>query len=1507
MSADTMAVPAAQDTSVGLNSPPDSNSALKDGGSDSELSDLEPDIDINEKLEIEPDHISSGGVPVFKPTMEEFVDFTRYMGAVNKYGMRTGIVKVIPPAEWVAAQPRLDEAIKTVRVKEPIKQDIMGTGGTYRQANIVHQRSYNLPQWRQLCEQSEHQPPAKRGERRAAPEKTTKSTPKSKTAGPSSTSGAKKRPGRPPKNKPRSATVEQDGTSTPDRLPTPVSPTMKPEDDNDSVKLEQEDYDMPNKVRGGRQPKAISVSSRRKNNKRETGVVDEAAFQDFKYELEGEDYSQERCEELERNYWKTLTYAPPLYGADMPGTLFDERTTSWNLGKLDNILDVLGSKIPGVNTAYLYLGMWKATFAWHLEDVDLYSINYLHFGAPKQWYSISQGDARRFEAAMKTIWPTDAKACDQFLRHKTFLISPSQLLSNYNIKVNKIVHHPGEFVITFPYGYHSGYNLGYNCAEAVNFGLESWLEYGRVAKKCECSEAQDSVWIDVHEIDRKLRGEETEDEETDDEEDEEEDEEGSKSTILLTAPEASGNVKPKLVKKKRKRPTNEKVENSNVKRIRMRIKAPTREPCILCPNDIPSEPLLLTEDGEKAHRMCAQYIPETSILAGEKETIVDVKYIDKARLDLKCNYCRSRKGACFQCSQKKCTRAYHATCAAAAGVLVEQGETPVFGEDGTEYKDWGIDFSCRFHRSKRDKKADGDSLGEDKRLLKAGLDLKAGDVCQMQYFKGDIFAGTVVENRSSEEMILVDILPRGHVSDMEHMLPRLTCYSDRVEVEYKWLLVPDLAERRLQKPSSKAIPMPKSFKAKESLNTSKRQADDLPRAEDPFVEGCTWAEFKCEPIRHNPAQVRIDFSKEDQIWFYLGKNSTEAKAQFTEDPTKPRHNPKGHFLDTIPKPAPAVQRQSYSASHPTNFNSNPPSFSKAPIRPPQPVTSSIKPEKPYVYKPRVGGEMYSVDQKAYNDQQKFLQRSAPAPYAFGTDPQYRQPDPPRPPAQYAPILPPGSNSGARPVSQMAAPRPASSLATARSSASTPRSSPAMPPPRYGPSMPASYPSYRPPVPPAQRPMNPFGSRPPSSSSKPNPFAKYSYLQKEHNRSPLEYKSPYRPGGGFMNGYQGSLQAHLQQTLFRNNSGQPSTPMSSISSFGSSLRPYSSSSQSPVSSYKPNSPAAYNTYRTSATPTPAPVSSPAPQQHRATVPPEKDSVQLHPAIRQEYNSVVPQKYPTTAPSSSSQFNGSVLQPPAMYDRIATQLQAPYQTFSTPQQARYRTHHELQAPLTQQAPQQSHQNCPPPPPSPHNGYHPVSAHQNPRLPVSHTQYHSHSAPMSAVSPAYSPISQTQGKPPQRSPDQALVSQQTPQPPTAAWKPSPHASFAQQYSPAPVAATPASIVPQHSPAPMPTHTSAKPPVSQDNYRSHPAMPVPAPYRSDVYYQSQPPPPLRAPTQDGKVLYPHQPYYQPSNSQNTDQQAGASAPNQNPQRRAFPDVPADSTTLVEKMMMALKRAPAT
>jgi len=61
----------------------------------------------------------------------------------------------------------------------------------------------------------------------------------------------------------------------------------------------------------------------------------------------------------------------------------------WNINCLGTVLDYIntdyGVSIEGVNTAYLYYGMWKASFPWHTEDMDLYSINYIHRGAPKTW------------------------------------------------------------------------------------------------------------------------------------------------------------------------------------------------------------------------------------------------------------------------------------------------------------------------------------------------------------------------------------------------------------------------------------------------------------------------------------------------------------------------------------------------------------------------------------------------------------------------------------------------------------------------------------------------------------------------------------------------------------------------------------------------------------------------------------------------------------------------------------------------------------------------------------------------------------------------------------------------------------------------------------------------------------------------------------------------------------------------------------------------------------------
>ncbi|PHH79030.1 hypothetical protein CDD80_5744 [Ophiocordyceps camponoti-rufipedis] len=1125
-----------------LHSPPDSNEAAKSDASDSELSDLEdePVLDgpppvppepaikretlepptdtappVDDLGEVLPDSWS-GAVPVFRPTARQFSDFQWFvcrrdpftpsashadvhcssiqMKQVDSYGMKSGIIKIIPPTEWKDAQPPLDDLVKYIKVREPIKQDIMGSNGTYRQVNILHGRSYNLPQWRQLCEQSEHQPPARRGERRAnadKPKPPPRSRPSlgSKTAKPST-----------PKKRGKAKSIKTRGKQAQneeeDRPITPVSPKEDSQDEPvDSIEKDAaddgDDADAqdcrPAVGRMGaiRQPKAKtqSVSARRKYSRREgSAMIDEAAFKDFDYRIDGTDYTPERCEELERAYWKTLTYAAPLYGADMMGTLFDDRTPTWNLNKLPNLLDVLGTKVPGVNTAYLYLGMWKATFAWHLEDVDLYSINYLHFGAPKQWYSISQADARRFEAAMKNVWPADAKACDQFLRHKSFLISPHHLLQHYGIKVNKVVSYPGEFVVTYPYGYHSGYNLGYNCAEAVNFALESWLDMGKIAKRCECAQAQDSVWVNVYEIERKLRGEETEYEETEDDGDDGDGDDAD--TAGLPTPPAGLGVRFKDAGRKRKRAlSGVKRPKIKVKRIKLRLKAKVEPPCCLCPHDVPGLAMIPTDDGRKAHRMCALYVPETYIDDVDgKEIVCNVSGIHKDRLDLKCLFCRSKRGASFQCSKKKCARAYHATCAAAAGVFVEEQDVPVFGEDGTEFKEQAFEFSCRFHRTRRDKKKDGDALEADEEIRTAAAALVCGEIRQFQYGKGEIFAGMVVENRPEEQMVLLDVMPIG----------------DRIEVEWKWLLLPDPSDFHLPKASAKAVPLPSSRKAKDELNA--KRFIDRPRKDDVFGDGFTWAEFQLQPVA-NAEQAKVDFAKPDQIWHYLGKKSTDARAQYTEDPNKCQHNPRANFMDTIPKPPKPLPPPRSNVVQPVGAVA-PMAYTHAAV---------ARPEKPYVYKPR----------KPIKPQLAPLmyvpQRPGPLPGAAATNPPHHPPYPAVAPAPQSGEV--TARVGSQNGPQHGLPPPGRSAPVHGLQALQAR-----PPAAVAP-MPVPIPA-RVSVPGIQRPLQGTQPKPgPAPQARPSwqvhssVYPRYPFFQVNHNRDASKYRSPYAPWGGFTNGYE----------------------------------------------------------------------------------------------------------------------------------------------------------------------------------------------------------------------------------------------------------------------------------------------------------------------------------------------------------------------------------------------------
>lgn len=1044
--------------------------------------------------------------------------------------------------------PLLDEAIKTIKVKNPITQEFGGTHGTYTQANIEKQRSYNLPQWKALTEESQHQHPARRGESRRnipvvkPPRAVTKPNPP--TEDDSLEPPRKRRPGRPRKNPlPAQIAKQESEHGSEDEgsiqaLPTPSSPNTQPQ-----ISHKAKPGPKPRGKPGpkGNQPK--SVSERRKYNLQDAaGVIDEAAFRDFDYRFHGNDeFTPERCRELEDRYWKSLTFAPPMYGADMPGSLFNDSTTSWNVSKLENLLDVLGQKIPGVNTAYLYLGMWKATFAWHLEDVDLYSINYIHFGAPKQWYSISQEDARRFENAMKDVWPTDAKNCSQFLRHKTYLISPALLEQQYKIKVNKLVHNEGEFVITFPYGYHSGYNLGYNCAESVNFATESWLDYGRIAKKCDCE--ADSVWVDVGEIERKLRGEPTPEyyEETDDDGDIDE-------TTGLPSPPASVAGRNKQSKRRKKGSATE--PTRKVKKIKIRIRKPGEEPCALCPNNVPFTPLLPADNGRRAHELCAMYTPETMIQSLHEQdlgTVSGMSRIDKARLDLKCNYCRSKKGACFQCSARKCTRAFHATCADAAGVRVDHGPVPVYLADGTEYYRNEYDFRCRFHRPKRAKTTTVDALEKNRFVLDHVKNIQINEVAQVQYLQSDIFAGTVIENRPDERTILLKVLPDG----------------DIVEVDWKWVLVNDPADSQQIRPSASAIALPEHLLMQNFEDRSQEFGPPMP--DDPFNGPDSiqkWSEFTVASP-YDKLQAKVDLSKSNQMWYYMGEKSTELKPQFTENLSLRRSNPAASFLDSVrptgTSSAASTKRSSYPPAFPYNIKSAASAESST-------SQAAVQSAKPYQYQPRHGLNMTSMspspNQQGQSSHTTFIpgQNRMPPSQLFRTS--YStgaQADPsivanPLPIAQMTPILPIVNQMSTVPQANMKQEQTATPLKLQTSS---------LPPNHHAtPSTPVlgtATPSSN------HKASTSIGQSPQLSTADHDYLSqvkKYAYLRNAFLRRPKAYESPYPHDGGFSEEY--VKKAASAEVTRQENSA------SKIQTYAVPSRRQSSSIPPALPSFQPNS-------------------------------------------------------------------------------------------------------------------------------------------------------------------------------------------------------------------------------------------------------------------------------------------------------------------------------------------------
>ncbi|KAJ1944641.1 hypothetical protein EC988_005936, partial [Linderina pennispora] len=158
----------------------------------------------------------------------------------------------------------------------------------------------------------------------------------------------------------------------------------------------------------------------------------------------------------------------------------------WNLTMLPfqpaSLFNHIQQDISGMMTPWIYVGMCFSTFCWHNEDHYTFSVNYQHWGDTKTWYGVPGQHAEMFEQAMRDAVPQLFEDQPDLLFQLVTMLSPEVLL-NRNVDVFTVDQRAGEFVVTFPQSYHSGFNQGLNFNEAVNFATPDWMPYDIMSVK----------------------------------------------------------------------------------------------------------------------------------------------------------------------------------------------------------------------------------------------------------------------------------------------------------------------------------------------------------------------------------------------------------------------------------------------------------------------------------------------------------------------------------------------------------------------------------------------------------------------------------------------------------------------------------------------------------------------------------------------------------------------------------------------------------------------------------------------------------------------------------------------------------------------------------------------------------------------------------------------------------------------------------------------------------------
>ncbi|KAA8544808.1 hypothetical protein F0562_019601 [Nyssa sinensis] len=185
-------------------------------------------------------------------------------------------------------------------------------------------------------------------------------------------------------------------------------------------------------------------------------------------------------EDIEGEYWRIIEQPTDevevYYGADLETGAFGSgfpKASSLLTGKSesDQYEFLCHGSMLGC-ASHHFVGMLRTTISTHLT---IYT-------------GVNQKYGMEFLEAMLLHWrmrmrkhlPDLFHEQPDLLNELVTQLSPSVLKSE-GVPIYRAIQHSGEFVLTFPRAYHSGFNCGFNCAEAVNVAPVDWLKHGQSA------------------------------------------------------------------------------------------------------------------------------------------------------------------------------------------------------------------------------------------------------------------------------------------------------------------------------------------------------------------------------------------------------------------------------------------------------------------------------------------------------------------------------------------------------------------------------------------------------------------------------------------------------------------------------------------------------------------------------------------------------------------------------------------------------------------------------------------------------------------------------------------------------------------------------------------------------------------------------------------------------------------------------------------------------------------